>query len=125
MVEDNEQVARSTTQTLAALGFETIWAGDGPQALAALEVGAGEIDAVFSDVVMRGMSGIDLGRLVRQRFPAIPVILASGYSHVLAEQGSDGSPVLQKPYATEEFARALDAATAGAPEREPRRRARA
>ncbi len=125
VVEDNEQVARSTTQTLAALGFETIWAGDGPQALAALEAGAGGIDAVFSDVVMPGMSGIDLGRIVRQRFPAIPVILASGYSHVLAEQGSDGFPVLQKPYATEELARALDVATAGAPEREPRRRARA
>ena len=35
---------------------------------------------------------------VRRRWPDLPVVLTSGYSHVLAEEGSHGFPLLQKPY---------------------------
>lgn len=91
-MDDNEQVGRSTVQGLSELGFETVWVGDAGRAIAALDASAGRIDVVFSDVVMPGMSGIHLGRHIRQRFFGLAVVLPNCYGHALAEQGSDGFP---------------------------------
>jgi DNA-binding NtrC family response regulator len=49
-------------------------------------------------VVMPGINGIDLAQEVRRRWPNLPVVLTSGYSHVIAEEGSHGFELLQKPY---------------------------
>jgi DNA-binding NtrC family response regulator len=64
-------------------------------------------DVVFSDVVMPGMSGVELGHEIRRRYSSLPVVLTSGYSHVLAEEGRHGFELLQKPYAAEELSRVL------------------
>ena len=61
---------------------------------------------VFSDVVMPGgISGIELARKVRTRFPELPILLTTGYSEHAA--GNHGFPVLQKPYEMETLVRAL------------------
>jgi DNA-binding NtrC family response regulator len=62
---------------------------------------------VFSDVVMPGMSGIDLAEEIRRRYPELPVVLTSGYSHVLAREGTHGFELLQKPYSIEQLSRTL------------------
>ena len=62
---------------------------------------------VFSDVVMPGMSGVELGELLRVQHPALPVVLASGYSHALAENAQHGFELLQKPYSVEQLSRTL------------------
>jgi CheY-like chemotaxis protein len=64
-------------------------------------------DVIFSDVVMPGISGIEFAQLIRKRSPEIPVVLTSGYSHVLVEEGRHGFPLLHKPYSAEAVARAL------------------
>ena len=64
-------------------------------------------DVVFSDVVMPGMSGVDLGHEIRRRYPGLPVVLTSGYSQVLAEEGRHGFELLHKPYAVEDLSRLL------------------
>jgi PAS domain S-box-containing protein len=101
VVEDNEQVGSFSTQILQDLGYQTVWAANAAEALSLLGGDAAGFDIVFSDVVMPGMSGLELGHEIRRRFPALPVILTSGYSHVLAEEGRHGFPLLQKPYAIE------------------------
>ncbi len=106
VVEDNPEVGSFSTQILQDLGFETSWAANAVEALAKLAEGPG-FDAVFTDVVMPGMSGIELGRELRRRYPGLPVVLTSGYSHVLAEEGRHGFELLQKPYAAEELSRVL------------------
>ena len=107
VVEDNEDVGAFTTQALAELGYETVWAKDAEQALERLgEDGAG-FDVVFSDVVMPGMDGIDLAREIGRRHAGLPVILASGYSHVLAQKGTSGFQLIHKPYSIEELSRVL------------------
>jgi DNA-binding LytR/AlgR family response regulator len=61
---------------------------------------------IFSDIVMPGgISGIELARKVRGRFPELPILLTSGYSEHLAE--NHGFPVLQKPYDMSSLADAL------------------
>jgi len=107
MVEDNLEVGRFSTQLLQDLGYETTWAANAAEALKLLEEDASRFDVVFSDVVMPGMSGIELGREVRQRYPGIPVVLTSGYSHILAEEGRHGFELLHKPYAVDEVSRVL------------------
>jgi len=87
VVEDNLEVGQFATQLLQDLGYETAWAANATEALDLLENNHTRFDVVFSDVVMPGMSGIELGREIRQRYPALPVVLTSGYSHVLAEEG--------------------------------------
>jgi DNA-binding NtrC family response regulator len=59
------------------------------------------------------MSGVDLGREIRQRYPGLPVVLTSGYSHVLAEEGRHGFELLHKPYAVEDVSRVLRRVTQG------------
>jgi len=106
VVEDNEEVGAFAMQALRELGYETAWVLNAEAALARL----GEppsFDVVFSDVVMPGMNGIDLAREIRHRHFSLPVVLASGYSHVLAEQGTHGFPFLRKPYSVEDLSRAL------------------
>ena len=98
LVEDNETVGSFAHNLLRELGQDVIWATGAEDALHILSQDKGRIDLVFTDVVMPGMNGIDLAREVRRRWPDLPVVLTSGYSHVLAEEGSHGFELLQKPY---------------------------
>ncbi|WP_374472282.1 PAS domain S-box protein [Phenylobacterium sp.] len=107
VVEDNEQVGAFSSQILAELGFETTWAPNAAAALRLIEEDPGRYAAVFSDVVMPGMNGVDLGREIRRRDPQMPVILTSGYSHVLAQEGRHGFELLQKPYSVDDLTRVL------------------
>jgi CheY-like chemotaxis protein len=106
VVEDNVEVGRFSTQLLQDLGYETTWAANADEALKLIAQLDG-FDAVFSDVVMPGMSGIELGHEIRRRHPGLPVVLTSGYSHVLAEEGRHGFELLHKPYAAEDLSKVL------------------
>jgi PAS domain S-box-containing protein len=114
VVEDNLEVGAFATQALQELGYVTRWVTDAEQALDALRRTDGTVDIVFSDVVMPGMNGIDLGQAIRRDWPALPVVLASGYSHVIAEQGTHGFELLRKPYSVEDLSRILRRAVAQA-----------
>ncbi|MBB2960943.1 ATP-binding protein [Methylobacterium sp. R2-1] len=107
VVEDNVEVGTFATQTLAELGFATAWAANAQEALAELTTGAGRFDVVFTDVMMPGMNGVDLAREIQRLYPDLPVVLTSGYSHVLAEKGTDGFDLLDKPYSVDQLARTL------------------
>lgn len=107
VVEDNVDVGAFATQTLFELGYVTVLAASASEALMQLAANPSGFDVVFSDVVMQGMSGIELARTIRRLYPQLPVVLTSGYSHVLAEQGSGGIDVLLKPYSIEQLSRIL------------------
>ncbi|PIK69750.1 hypothetical protein CS379_28270, partial [Methylobacterium frigidaeris] len=109
LVEDNVGVGRFAAQILNDLGYVATWVTNAEAALDVLAQDAG-YDAVFSDVVMPGMGGIELGKALRRRHPGLPVILTSGYSHVLAQEGSHGFPLLHKPYSAEQLSRMLASA---------------
>jgi CheY-like chemotaxis protein len=118
VVEDNAEVGAFSTQILEDLGYETTLATNGHEALEQLSRGL-PYDAVFSDVVMPGMGGIELGHEVRRRYPGLPVVLTSGYSEVLAEEGRHGFELLHKPYAAEELSRVLRRVMRGRSTAEP------
>ena len=107
VVEDNAQVGEFATQMLQDLGYGTTFASDAQIALEMLAERPDRFDAVFSDVMMPGMNGIELAQRLRHEYPGLPVILASGYSQVLAQEGSHGFKLLQKPYSIDTLSDAL------------------
>ena len=53
------------------------------------------------------MNGVELANEIRRRRPDIPVVLASGYSDVLAAEGTHGFDLLSKPYSVTDLSRVL------------------
>ena len=72
-----------------------------------MEKDAEKFDVLFTDVVMPGVSGVELAERVRRHYPDLPIILTSGYSHVLAENGAHGFELLHKPYSLEQLSHIL------------------
>jgi CheY-like chemotaxis protein len=105
IVEDNETLAQMTCELLSTLGYSTTWAANAAAALELLAEDASRFDLVFSDVIMPGMSGIEFGELVRQRYPGLPVVLTSGYNEVMVERGRHGFALVQKPYVSDTLVR--------------------
>jgi PAS domain S-box-containing protein len=107
VVEDNKEVGEFATSALAELGYGSFWVASAEEALIELDRAAHAYDAVFTDVVMPGRSGMELAQDIRVAYPALPVVLTSGYSHIIAEGGTRGFALLRKPYSIEELARML------------------
>lgn len=108
LVEDNDAVRGFAEHLLEDMHCPTISAASGEEALKLLQ--EHEVDLVFSDVVMPGLSGVDLARCVRALHPDVPVVLASGYSEDIVSGSSTEFPVLRKPYGARELRSALEAA---------------
>lgn len=105
IVEDNEQVGEFASHLLGDMGFKTTRVPNAREALALLESDHADFDIVFSDVIMPGIDGVEMGRQVRSRWPDLTVVLTSGYSHVLADDAHHGFALLHKPYSVDELSR--------------------
>jgi nitrogen-specific signal transduction histidine kinase len=112
VVEDNEDVGRFSTELLQDLGYATRRADNAKQALALIAADHGAFDLVFSDVIMPGMNGVEMARIIREQYPHLPVVLTSGYSSVLAQNADHGFELVQKPYSVEALSRTLRKAIA-------------
>ena len=105
IVEDDQLVAELAAGMLAEIGFETTITHSATEALQRLS-GEQRPTLLFTDIVMPGgMSGIELARKVRGRFPELPVLLTTGYSEMVGKEHD--FPVLQKPYALKSLGAAL------------------
>ncbi len=105
LVEDNPQVADVTAQMLTTMGFQVEATDRARKALERLDAETTGIDLLLTDVIMPdGLNGVDLATLIRARFPALPIILTSGYNDVAA---GAAFPVLRKPVPYDELYRAI------------------
>ena len=107
VVEDNQDVGNFVLPTLRELGYRTHLVPDGQSALDELALSPVAHDIMFSDVVMPGMDGTALAREVTRLYPDLPIVLTSGHSHVLAQDGGHGFELLHKPYSVEDLSRVL------------------
>jgi two-component system NtrC family response regulator len=80
-VTDDDRAFRVATLTLLEdEGYEVGVAASGREALT--ELGRGEFDLVLSDMVMGEMSGIELLREIKKRWPGLPVIMVTGFGSI-------------------------------------------
>jgi CheY-like chemotaxis protein len=97
---------------LREFGYRTLLAADARQALDQL-AGGTAVDLVFSDIMMPGgMSGIELARAVKQRYPRLGMLLTTGYSGGASDAVLAGIPLIAKPYQLGELGRKIRAVLA-------------
>ncbi len=95
IVDDQPDVLDMASEMFRTLGFDVITANSGRQALEIL-ARVHDVHLLFSDVVMPGLNGVELGQKAQEISPDIRVLLASGYT---AQVGNlKGFEILAKPY---------------------------
>lgn len=96
VVEDNHDVRVVTVSLLEQLGYRAIAVENAAAALEALTTSQ-QIDVIFSDVVLPGdIDGLLLARMIRARYPDLPIALTTGYAKVFDSETE--FPVLRKPF---------------------------
>jgi two-component system cell cycle sensor histidine kinase/response regulator CckA len=113
VVEDTDIVRGLCARMLHEDGFEVTEAASAAEALALLRRGV-RFDVVLSDVLMPGMSGLDLARQLRQEHPHLPIALMSVWpGEDFRDYSSLGSTrFIQKPFTLEQLTGAVRAAMA-------------
>ncbi len=122
VVDDDPAVQMTIRLILERAGHSVVVAADGQKGLAAFE--SGDFDLVFLDIFMPGMDGLETMRAIRQRSPAMPIIVISGrpvtpgtaaepdYLSMAVKLGAVSS--LSKPFRPAELLATVDACLAAA-----------
>lgn len=87
LVDDEDSVRLVSARVLRNKGFQVIESANAEQALEELQNNK-SIDLLITDMIMPGMDGETLIKMVKQAFPEIRAILMSGYSEDFARHGS-------------------------------------
>ena len=119
LVEDDADVRSVVQQFLLSLGCRVSGFDHAEAALARLAAGA-PCQLLLTDIALgAGMRGTELARQVELRWPAVAVLLMSGYSAELQQAPDGGTPrweLLRKPYERAELARAIERALKSHPQ---------
>ncbi len=110
LIDDHAEVRGTTAAMLGDLGHSVVDFAGGSEALSALDGGAA-FDLLITDYAMPRQSGTEVVRLARERTPALPAIIVTGYADA-DEIGSRPSDValLMKPFSLADLAGAVDVA---------------
>ena len=99
LVEDDPEVRETTAALLEDIGCRVLRASQAAEAQEILAISAPKVDLVLSDIVMpESISGIELARDVRAKYPDLPVVLITGDSAAAGAAAGDGQPMLFKPF---------------------------
>jgi signal transduction histidine kinase/ActR/RegA family two-component response regulator len=112
LVEDQAVLRDGLTRWLGDQGYAVVSCESAEEAL----VRANDVDVIASDVVLRGMDGIELLNRLRRTTPALPAVLFSGHLDHLATQRREVPPgvrFLEKPFAPEVLLSTLEALVEG------------
>ena len=108
LVEDNRDVAMIATDYLEQCGCSVVKVESAEAAIETLNRRE-DIDLVFSDIAMPGMSGLELARFVRDHYPEIGIVLATGYSDKATRAVEEGFRLIEKPYSLDVMRESLTA----------------
>jgi two-component system cell cycle sensor histidine kinase/response regulator CckA len=105
VVEDADAVRVLTGRILYGAGYQVVSVESGAVALERLDAA----DILVTDVVMPGISGVELAVTARERRPGLPVVFVSGYTGDTTIAGSDdpGTAFLAKPFDGDDLLRAV------------------
>ena len=104
LVEDQREVLQLAAETLSLRGFTVITAASAEEAMGRFSSRKVPIDLLVTDVVMPGLSGLELAERLRKEVPSLPVLYISGYSDIHSQPAyspAPGEAFLQKPFTGE------------------------
>lgn len=110
VVDDAGVVRRLSFRVLSEAGYRVFEAASAVEALEVLEMLKGRVDLVLVDVVMPEINGVDLVRLIRERWAETHILFMSAYpAEVLAREGLKDLRVqfLAKPFTRDELLSAV------------------
>ena len=116
IVEDESAVLLAAARILSRDGYKVRVRSDPTDAITMLADAATQVDILVTDMVMPGLSGVELARRAQELRPGLPVLYMSGYSQELAAQRGTlpaGSKVLRKPFTRRDLLEAVSEAIAG------------
>lgn len=98
VVEDDMLIRLGAVDIVLSAGYEALEASDADEAIRLLEARS-DIDIVFTDVQMPGtMDGIKLSHYIRERWPPVKLLVASGNAILEESLLPAGSRFFAKPY---------------------------
>lgn len=106
LVEDETTVRTTVSRFLRDAGYEVLVAAHPEEAFHIIESTVRKIDILLTDVVMPGVSGMDVALRLTARYPDMVVVFMSGYDHdYVSSQGMVGEEnyFLQKPFSKKEL----------------------
>jgi len=107
LVEDEENVRRPLAEILKGHGYNVLVAADGAQAVELSRSHSGPIHLMVTDILMGGMSGVELAEQLSYDRAGMKVLFATGYPAGLAEGSSlsqEDTPLLKKPFSGRDLA---------------------
>lgn len=116
LVEDEPMIRQVAIAILEEKGYRVQGADAGPTALALLKR-TGPPDVLVTDVLMPGMTGVDLAREMERRWPGMPVVFVSGYPAGNLKGYREGDPRVRfvaKPFDSATLLAAVGAALTAA-----------
>jgi PAS domain S-box-containing protein len=108
LVEDEDLIRSLAQQILAARGYQVVAAANSAEALELAGRLDRDVDLLLTDIVMPGLSGIDLAQRLLRRVPRLRVLYMSGYSDsplLRAGLAREGAGFLQKPFSADALER--------------------
>lgn len=119
LVEDEQLLREGVQEMLEAHDYRVIGAGDGVEALEWLS--QVPVTLIISDLVMPNMNGVDFVQRVREQYPSLPIIVASGSpGSVMKRLGIDSiqlpgaTACIMKPFKASELIKLVQQVLAGA-----------
>jgi len=103
VVDDSEAICRALRDLLTMSGYTVRTAPSGERALQILETAS--MDLVITDLKMSGISGIQLLKKIKERTPALPVVILTGFGDmdsVVEAMRSGVADYLKKPFSVNE-----------------------
>lgn len=107
VVEDNVPVRETIADVLKLMGHHVLYAASAEEALDRLRTVNTPIDLLISDISLPGLSGCDLYRQIKQRYPHCRGLLTSGLPgdhHQL-----NGTAFIQKPFTLDLLMESIEA----------------
>jgi two-component system, cell cycle sensor histidine kinase and response regulator CckA len=119
LVEDEPSLRKLTRRTLTDMGYVVLEADSAAQAVEVARHANAPIDLLLTDVIMPGMSGGDLAKMLSPESPHMHILFMSGYTDGAIEvRGSlpPGLVVLRKPFTRDTLLRTIEGALARTPQ---------
>ena len=115
VVDDDPVISKSFNRVLAGKGYVVVSAENGEEALK--KIASEQYDAVFTDIRMPGMDGIEVAEQLRAKQPWMPVVIITGYGSAENEARAEAAGVkefLHKPLSPQMIEQSVKAAVENA-----------
>jgi CheY-like chemotaxis protein len=98
VIDDDPMVRKIMVRMLKRIGYEVVSEESGEKGIECLTESDGKFHVVIVDMEMPGKNGLAVGKIIRERWSHLPLVLSSGYSQDLIQDGGPFDAFIQKPY---------------------------